>query len=139
MTQPLSLNLEEFYAKPIEAVWRALTDPEALAVWLMPCDFLPKVGHRFTIRGTATDNWRGFTKCKVLAIEQPRLMEWHWESTDISEPTRVAFELRSVEGGTVLTLRHTGMTTQKDIACVSQGWPQILDQLGEQIVKNQSS
>lgn len=137
MTHNLNLNLEEFYPRPIETVWQALTDPEALSDWLMPCDFLPRVGHKFTIRGNATDNWRGFTKCMVLEVNQPRFMEWLWESADIAEPTRVAFELRSVEGGTVLTLRHTGMTTREDIASLSQGWPQKFFNLGEQILKKQ--
>ena len=34
---------------PIERVWRALTDREALAQWLMPNDFEPVVGHSWAI------------------------------------------------------------------------------------------
>ncbi len=133
MTQVLSLNLEEFYPKPIETVWQALTDPAAIAEWLMPCDFRPIIGHRFTIRGNATTNWRGWTTCVVLALEPPRRMEWQWESADIDEPTRVCFELRSVKGGTRLTLRHSGMTTRTDIESLSQGWPIKLRQLDDWI------
>ncbi|MEQ4718480.1 SRPBCC domain-containing protein [Nonomuraea sp. B19D2] len=29
-------------------MWRALTEPELVARWLMPNDFKPQVGHRFT-------------------------------------------------------------------------------------------
>lgn len=133
MTETLNLNLDEFYPKPIEIVWQALTDPEAIAEWLMPCDFRPTVGHRFTIRGNATETWRGFTKCRVIAIEPPRFMQWEWESADIAEPTHVSFALRSVEGGTILTLRHTGTTTRDDIESLSQGWPEKLRQFGDWI------
>ena len=38
------------YRHPIERVWAALTSSEALAAWLMPNDFVPEVGHRFTLR-----------------------------------------------------------------------------------------
>ncbi|QFT31397.1 hypothetical protein FIV00_12965 [Labrenzia sp. THAF82] len=131
MSQILNLNLEEFYPHPLERVWQALTDPAAISEWLMPCDFQPVVGHKFTIRGNATENWRGFTHCEVLTLEAPTLMEWLWESTDIEEPTRVSFELQSFQGGTKLSLRHTGTTTRKDIESLSSGWPQKLRQLKE--------
>jgi Activator of Hsp90 ATPase homolog 1-like protein len=39
---------EVVYTHPPGRVWRALTDSAALADWLMPNDFLPRVGHRFT-------------------------------------------------------------------------------------------
>lgn len=129
MTQPLHLELEEFYPQPIEVVWQALTDPVAIAEWLMPCDFRPIPGHRFTIQGTASENWRGFTHCEILTLEAPTLMEWLWESADIDEPTRVSFSLSAVKGGTRLLLRHTGVTTAKDIKSLSEGWPQKLRHL----------
>ncbi len=37
------------YSHPVDAVWRALTEPGPLAVWLMPNDFAPVVGHRFRL------------------------------------------------------------------------------------------
>ena len=44
------LLFEVTYPHSPERVWRALTDPKALAAWLMPNDFAPVVGHRFTFR-----------------------------------------------------------------------------------------
>lgn len=44
------LLFEVRYPHTPERVWRALTDPKALAAWLMPNDFAPVVGHRFTFR-----------------------------------------------------------------------------------------
>lgn len=129
MSQVLNLKLEECYPQPLESVWQALTDPAAISEWLMPCDFQPVVGHKFTIRGNATENWRGLTHCEVITLEAPTLMEWLWESADIEEPTRVSFELQSFRGGTKLTLRHTGTTTHKDIESLSSGWPRKLLQL----------
>lgn len=131
MNREFKVHLSEFYPHPVEKVWRALTDPAAISTWLMPCDFCPQIGHRFTIRGNATGSWRGWTQCRVLALEPFKRMEWQWESTDIEEPTRVSFELESVDGGTRLTLRHSGLSTNADIESLTQGWPEKLRQLGE--------
>ncbi len=40
----LEILLVEDYAHPIGKVWAALTDPAALAEWLMVNDFEPQVG-----------------------------------------------------------------------------------------------
>ena len=43
----LEILLVEDYTHPIEKVWAALTDPAALAQWLMVNDFEPRIGKRF--------------------------------------------------------------------------------------------
>ena len=57
----LEILLVEDYAHPIGKVWAALTDPAALAEWLMVNDFEPQVGKRFTLRGersaSGADGW----------------------------------------------------------------------------------
>ena len=45
-----AIRTDSFFPHPPEKVWRALTDPQLLAAWLMPNDFEPRVGHRFTFR-----------------------------------------------------------------------------------------
>ena len=45
-----AIRTDSFFPHPPEKVWRALIDPELLASWLMPNDFEPRVGHRFTFR-----------------------------------------------------------------------------------------
>jgi len=46
------IHVDQFLSHPPERVWRALVDPELLAAWLMPTDFAPVVGHRFTFRAS---------------------------------------------------------------------------------------
>ena len=43
------LRVEEFVPCTKERVWRALTDPDLIARWLMPNDFKLEAGHRFAI------------------------------------------------------------------------------------------
>jgi hypothetical protein len=43
--------LEVIYPYPVQQVWRALTDSRALAKWLMPNDFRPRLGRKFCFVG----------------------------------------------------------------------------------------
>lgn len=127
----LDLHIDRFLPHPVERVWAALTDRDALAAWLFDCDFRPEVGHRFVMRATPPpgSTWRGWTAIEVLELVPPTRMVWSWESADIETPTRVVFELAPVEGGTRLKISHTGDTTEDDIEAVSRGWPAKLDAL----------
>ncbi len=46
-----SISMEYDLPHPAAKVWRALTDPELLAAWLMVNDMRPLVGHGFTEPG----------------------------------------------------------------------------------------
>jgi len=48
------IHIEETYPYPPERIWRALTNSDAMADWLMPNTFEPKVGCRFQFRTDAT-------------------------------------------------------------------------------------
>jgi uncharacterized protein YndB with AHSA1/START domain len=45
--------VEYSFPQPPAHVWRALTEPELLAAWLMPNDIAPVVGHKFNFRTQA--------------------------------------------------------------------------------------
>jgi uncharacterized protein YndB with AHSA1/START domain len=75
-----AIHVDEFLPHPADRVWRALTDADLLARWLMPGDFKPVVGHRFTFR---TDpypetGFDGVVHCEVLDIEPERLLRIAW-------------------------------------------------------------
>ncbi len=74
-----AIDLEAVYPHPVELVWRALTEPAALATWLMTNDFQAKVGHRFTFRtdpalAPLRDLLGGGWRSKLLAITLPDLL-----------------------------------------------------------------
>src|ERR1700756_698154 len=125
----LEILLVEDYAHPIEKVWAALTEPAALAEWLMANDFEPRLGKRFTFRGEPSPRWRGWMDCEVLAMEPPRRMVWSWNRSDLEEPNRVEFRLEPIAGGTRLTLVHTGDPDPASGGRYSSGWPVKLSQL----------
>lgn len=127
----LDLNLERTFPHPVERVWAAISNADAISEWLFTCDFRPEIGHKFTFRTTPPEGstWRGWTDIEVLEFSPPTRMVWAWESAEIDVPTRVIFQLEPVDGGTKLSLSHVGDSTADDIASVSGGWPVKLDAL----------
>jgi uncharacterized protein YndB with AHSA1/START domain len=129
----MDLFFREFYPHPIGKVWAALTDPVALAAWLMENDFEPIIGKRFSFRPQPVGGGRGLIECEVLALEPPARMVWSWQSTETDPPGRVEINLKAVEGGTELTLAHTGETDPERRAQYASGWAGKFAQLHKQL------
>ena len=127
----LDLYYDELLPHPIETVWRAITDRDALAEWLMTSDFTAEVGHEFTMRGAPIPGWRGWVDCKVLELDAPHRMVWSWLDSDHGEPTTVVFELEPRDGSTRLQLRHTGEIAPDNRRLLQKGWPEKLASLAE--------
>jgi uncharacterized protein YndB with AHSA1/START domain len=92
------------YPHTVAAVWEAITDPAALAAWLMPNDFAPVVGHRFRL--DARPDF-GMVHAEVIEVEPPRLLRCRWTIDDVA--TTVTIRLEPDDEGTVLRLEHTGL------------------------------
>ncbi|MBI3180524.1 MAG: SRPBCC domain-containing protein [Myxococcales bacterium] len=75
-TQTISLSWD--LPHPPAKVWRALTEPELLAKWLMANDLRLAVGHRFTLKQEPTPWWDGMVHCEVLEIEPPKRIRTSW-------------------------------------------------------------
>lgn len=86
-----------------ERVWRALVDLAELAMWLMPTDFAPEVGHLSTFDARPD---LGIVTCEVLVADPPRLLRCRWSG--VFGETVVSFELTQADSGTLLRLRHGG-------------------------------
>jgi uncharacterized protein YndB with AHSA1/START domain len=94
---------DETYPHPPERVWRALTDPAELGVWLMPSDFAARAGHTFTFDARPS---LGLIDGEVLEVEPPRLLRCRWSG--VFGQTVVTFTLTPVPGGTRLRVTHAG-------------------------------
>lgn len=75
-----SIRRELVFPQSREDVWRALTDSAALAEWLMPNDFEPRVGHRFTFRTQPNPQagFDGIVHCEVLECAPPSRLAYTW-------------------------------------------------------------
>lgn len=138
-----AIVLEVEYPHPVERVWRALTDAEALGKWLMPNDFAPEVGHEFSFRTEPSQMWNGVVQCRVLELDPPHRLAFTWRGDNGRLDTIVAFTLTYAAGGTRLRLEQSGFAAGgpqslsiRDI--LSSGWnskllrerlPALLDEL----------
>ncbi|WP_309237248.1 SRPBCC domain-containing protein [Actinomadura sp. BRA 177] len=103
-----SIEVDEFLPHPPAKVWRALTDPDLLARWLMPNDFKPAVGHRFTFAAQPIPNigFDGTIECQVLTLDEGRLLRISWAGGGLD--TTVTWRLVPEGHGTRLFIEHAG-------------------------------
>jgi uncharacterized protein YndB with AHSA1/START domain len=107
-----TVTLEREFAHPPAKVWRALTQPELIAEWLMKNDFKPVVGQRFNFRADPMPGWNGVTDCEVLAVDPPRKLAYTWNASGEEAKdgirTVVTFTLTPTQAGTLLRMEQSG-------------------------------
>jgi uncharacterized protein YndB with AHSA1/START domain len=107
------IRKENFYPDPPEAVWVALTDPRALAEWLMPNNFKPEVGHRFYFQTDPMPMCEAKTECEVIECEPPHrlaytwLIVWRKQYKTEPQPMVVSWTLTPENGGTRLVFEQS--------------------------------
>jgi uncharacterized protein YndB with AHSA1/START domain len=108
MSEPRTVRVDEFLPHSPARVWKALTDPALLAKWLMPNDFRPEVGHRFTFWTAPRPDagFDGVISCEILASEPERLLRYSWRGGPLD--TTVTWTLVAEGHGTRLFLEHDG-------------------------------
>ena len=129
----LNLTFTEHFNAPVKNVWRAITDRQMLALWLMENDFEPRLGARFALwRADPLSGWRGRVDCEVIELEPPTRMVWSW-SDGSQEMSRVVFELQEEGTGTRLTLRHIGDADDAMASLIRERWPIKLQALASML------
>lgn len=102
---------------PPEKVWRALTEPEILARWLMPNDIRAEPGQRFRLHPANGNDavGRGPIECEIISAEPNRKLSYSWRGPADERDadgrrldTVVTFLLSEIVGGTHLRVVHSG-------------------------------
>ncbi len=127
-----SIAVEYRLAQPPVKVWRALTEADLIASWLMPNDFAPALGHRFTFRAQPAPGWDGVVHGEVLEVDPPRKLRYAWAggADDLTGygsrlDTVVTWTLTPTpDGGTLLGLVHSGFGPKNAFAfdAMGKGW-----------------
>ena len=100
------VSINNVYPHPPEKVWRALTDAQAMSEWLMPNDFEPRVGHRFTFRTDPAPGFDGIVHCEVRELTPHERLSFTWVGGPVD--TLLTFTLEKVGEGTRLRMTQTG-------------------------------
>jgi uncharacterized protein YndB with AHSA1/START domain len=103
-----SVELDQYFTHPPAKVWRVLTEPELIARWLMPNDFEPTIGHRYTLRTSpvAQTGFNGVIECEVLEIVPERLLRIAWDGNNLR--STVTWSLQPEGHGTRMFFEHAG-------------------------------
>jgi uncharacterized protein YndB with AHSA1/START domain len=113
-----------------EKVWRALTEPELLAEWLLPVIGLElQPGAAFTLKAQAYPGWDGTVNCRVLEIDTHRKLSYAWTVPFLD--TVVTFTLTPTASGTHLSIVQSGFKPdqKQEFGGARYGWRMMGDKL----------
>lgn len=107
-SQTDAISFEFDLPHPPAKVWRALTDPELLAQWLLPViDLKLETGAAFTFKTQPYPGWDGTVNCRMLEIDPHKTIKYAWVVGDMLD-TVVTFTLAPTATGTRLSLVQSG-------------------------------
>jgi uncharacterized protein YndB with AHSA1/START domain len=119
-----------------EKVWRAITDPDLLAQWLLPVTGFALVpGAEFTFRTDPHPGWDGTVQCRLREIDPGRKLSYTWVVGEMLK-TVVTFTLTPAATGTRLVLVQSGFRPdqKKNFGGARYGWKmmggRLIDLLG---------
>jgi len=123
-------------AAPLERVFRALASREIIDWWARPGVFDTREwtgdvrkGGRWRASGIA----RGqpyVLEGEFLEVQPPTKLVHTWQRVGIpGAPTTVTYHLQPIDGGTRLTLRHTGFVPPDACGSVGEGWQTSFERL----------
>ena len=129
-SQVESISFEFDLHHPPERVWRALTDPELLAQWLLPAIGLDlEPGAQFMFKTQPYPGWDGTVNCRFIEIEPHRKLSYTWSVPFLD--TVVTFTLTPSASGTRLSLVQSGFTPdqKRESGGARYGWKMMGEKL----------
>jgi uncharacterized protein YndB with AHSA1/START domain len=129
-TQTRSVVVEREIPYPPEKLWRALTQPQLLAEWLMKNDFAPVVDQRFQFSG----DW-GSVDCRVTTVEPDRTLAYTWGGMGLE--SMVTWTLTPTGAGTHLRVEQIGFRPDQERAYQGAkfGWPRFFGALEQLLAR----
>ena len=121
--------LERTFPHPPEKLWRALTQSDLLAQWLLANDFEPIPGRSFQLRSEPVPYWDGIIHCQLLVLDPLKSLSYTWSTLGVD--TVVLFTLTPTGTGTHLRLEHSGFRPDNPAAYkgATYGWQNFLSKL----------
>jgi uncharacterized protein YndB with AHSA1/START domain len=133
MTDPAestrTLVIERVFPHPPEKLWRALTENQLIAQWLLKNDFEPEVGRSFQFRNEPMPSWDGVIDCEVLIVDPLKRLSYSWSALGLDSV--VLWTLTPADGGTHVRMEHSGFRADQQAAYqgANYGWQKFLGAL----------
>ncbi|KAA5804771.1 SRPBCC family protein [Alkalicaulis satelles] len=143
---PYDLSFVRVLRAPPALVWRALTDPAAIAKWNPPDGFVCEIarldfqqggGFKMAFRNLATGEAHPFTGRYREIVPEARLVaDDSFDDPDMPGAFVTVFELRQVSMGTELTITQSGIPDMIPPEACRLGWQGSLDLLARLVEAN---
>jgi uncharacterized protein YndB with AHSA1/START domain len=118
-----AVRYERVLPAPPEDVWRALTEPDGLRVWMdAEATVDPEVGGRFELRWSDREVMAG----RIRVWEPPSVLEYTWDEGE--DNGFVRWELSPLPDGTRLVLDYSALPARV-VPSIGAGWHSHLDWL----------
>lgn len=122
---------------PPEQVFRALTDPDALMKWwgtkgtLTGAHVNLRPGGEYRFEFLSPEGDAAWVKGQYQVVDAPRRLVKTWFNSKFPDlRNTVAIDLAPAEGGTRLTLVHSGLADRPEaFEDYEKGWPEVLGHL----------
>ncbi len=127
-----TIQKEAIFKSDIDSVWNAISKQEEISKWFLEADFKAEKGYAYTF--SSKDEGCEPIIGKVISAD-PYLLIYTWEVKGTNIETTVAWKLESIDGGTKLTLEHSGIsnyaadTAIKMFESFSGGWDNCINGL----------
>ncbi len=131
MSDRRSIKLEQMINKPVDAVWRALTEGELLAKWWAPGDVRAEEGAEFDLDMGAPF---GKQHCVVEKVVPQSYFRYSFSPGMLD--TVITWELAAEGASTRLSLEHAGFDADTELGRnafqgMGRGWPFLLKKIEE--------
>lgn len=93
------------FKHPIRQVWNAISVAREISAWFIQADFEARVGYRYTFRHEET-----VITGEVLTANPVHELVYTWIISGTEAVTTVSWKLEEMDGGTLLTLEHSGIS-----------------------------
>ena len=123
---------------PPTKVWRALTEPELLAEWLLPTIGLKlERGAAFKLKTQPYPGWDGIVDCQMLEIEEQKKLRYTWVVGGMGLDTVVTFTLAPTASGTRLLIEQSGFKPEQkqNFGGARYGWKMMGGKLAELLAR----
>ncbi|HEU4946759.1 MAG TPA: MBL fold metallo-hydrolase [Kribbella sp.] len=122
------LSVSRVLNRDAKAVWAAVTDPVELSSWLGPTHASDTTYGLFTVEPSTESSW--YTAL-VVTCDRDHSYTIDWRGGD-SSPARLAVDVISVDGGTLLRATQTGIPAHR-VAEDERLWNQRLERLASHL------
>lgn len=141
-----TIKLHRFFAAPLERIYKAFTDADAMASWVPPYGFVCKVHHmdvkiggtyKMTFTNFSTGNGHSFGG-EYLEIIPNEVIKYSDRFDDPNMPGQMitTIEFRKVVCGTELFATQEGIPEAIPVEMCYLGWQESLDKLKRLVEPN---